>query len=259
MDTVLADVAVTRPYTDTARAVHHYLDRLDADGPGPDPTEGRRLVLAEHADGSITGRSDLDAVGGQRLQAALESLVQAGRGAGDARSRGLQRADALVQLCDNQLAAGQLPTLRGHKPQVIVIVGIEDLVDPGTGRGAARLGSGAPISAARARWLACDGQLTRVVLGPDGVPLDHGRAVRLFPPHVRRGGGARWRLRVPRLLGAHLVVRCAPPAGLDRRRRHRPGQPRYIPVHPLRIAWMGARKLAFCTKRAFVRPGLFRL
>jgi hypothetical protein len=75
VDAVLTDVAVTRPHADVAKAVHHYLDRLDADGPEPDPTEGRRLAIVTHADGSITGRFDLDAVGGEKLQAALESLV----------------------------------------------------------------------------------------------------------------------------------------------------------------------------------------
>jgi hypothetical protein len=191
VDVVLTEVAVTRPYADTAAAVHHYLDRLDADGPEPDPTAGRRLVIARHADGSITGRFDLDAVGGEKLQTALESVLQAGRCAADERTRGQQLADALVQLCDNQLAAGTLPVLRGHKPQVIVKIGIEDLVDPATGRGAAETGFGTTISAARARWLACDGAVTRIVMGPDGVPLDHGRSVRLVPPHVRRAAEVR--------------------------------------------------------------------
>jgi hypothetical protein len=75
VDTVLTEVAVTRPHADTATAVHHYLDRLDADGPEPDPTEGRRLSIARHADGSISGRFDLDAVGGEKPQTALESVV----------------------------------------------------------------------------------------------------------------------------------------------------------------------------------------
>ena len=124
--------------------MHHYLDRLDADGPEPDPIEGRRLVIARHADSSVSGRFDLEAVGGEKLQAALESLVQAGRCAGDERTRSQQLADALVQLCDNQLAAGQLPTLRGHEPQVLVKVGLEDLVDPHLGPGAAETGSARP-------------------------------------------------------------------------------------------------------------------
>ncbi|MGY1625057.1 HNH endonuclease, partial [Geodermatophilus sp. SYSU D00965] len=57
--------------------------------------------------------------------------------------------------------------------------------------GTGKLASGAVISAARARWLACDGQLTRIVLGPDGRPLDYGRTLRLVPPHIRRAAEVR--------------------------------------------------------------------
>jgi uncharacterized protein DUF222 len=176
VDGLLTEVAVTRPHADTARAVHHYLDRLDADGPDPDPTQARRLVLATHPDGSVTGHFDLDAVGGEKLQAALESLVQAGRCAAEARSRAQQRADALVQRCDNALAAGTLPTLRGHKPQVIVTIDVEDLADPGVGRGAAEMGSGAMISAERrpdGRWRTWRPDGTEILIGPQrtGPPL----------------------------------------------------------------------------------------
>ncbi|MGR6965216.1 DUF222 domain-containing protein [Geodermatophilus sp. URMC 61] len=191
VDELLTGVAVTAPCADVATAVQHYLDRLDADGPEPDPTEGRRLVLTRRPDGGVTGRFDLDAVGGERLQAALESLVQAGRAAADERTRGQQQADALVQLCDNALASGSLPILRGHKPQVVVTIGIEDLAGPAVGRGAAETGFGATVSAAWARGLACDGNITRIVMGPDRVPLEHGRTVRLFPPHVRRAAEVR--------------------------------------------------------------------
>jgi hypothetical protein len=59
------------------------------------------------------------------------------------------------------------------------------------GRGTAQLGFGATISAARARWPACDGAVTRIVLGPGGVPLHHGRTLRLVPPPVRRAAEVR--------------------------------------------------------------------
>ena len=179
-------MAQASPYADTAKAVRHYLDRLDDDGPEPDPTEGRRLVLATHADGSISGRFDLDPVAGEKLQAALESLVQAGRCAGDERTRAQQQADALVQLCDNALASGAVPILRTVKPHVALTVDVDDLADPAVGRGAAELGFGATISAARARWIACDGAVTRIVMGPDGLPLDVGRTQRVVPPHLRK-------------------------------------------------------------------------
>src|SRR3712207_535269 len=60
VDELLTGVAVTAPCADVAQAVRHYLDRLDEDGLEPDPTEGRRLVIAKHADGGVTGRFDLD-------------------------------------------------------------------------------------------------------------------------------------------------------------------------------------------------------
>jgi hypothetical protein len=69
---------------------------------------------------------------------------------------------------------------------VVVRVDLADLVDPATGPGAADLGFGATISAARARWAACDASISRIVLGPDGAVLDLGRDHRVVTPHLRR-------------------------------------------------------------------------
>jgi len=186
VDRVLADAAATRPVKELAQVVHHYLARLDPDGPEPDPTEERLLTFATLPDGRRVFRGELDAVGGEKFQAVVESFVQADRPAGDTRSRGQQLGDALVQWADNALAAGNLPILRTARPQVIVTIDLDDLIDPHTGPGAARTGFGAIISAARARWLACDGSVTRIVIGPDGQPLNMGRDKRLFPSHIRR-------------------------------------------------------------------------
>ena len=68
----------------------------------------------------------------------------------------------------------------------MVTIPLADLVAPATCPGAARTGFGAEISAARARLLACDGNVTRIVIGPEGQPLDHGRAKRVSPPGLRR-------------------------------------------------------------------------
>ncbi|MGY5885755.1 DUF222 domain-containing protein [Modestobacter lacusdianchii] len=185
-DQAWAQVAVGSPHQSLAVAVRAFEDALDPDGTEPDPTEGRRLTIAKHADGSVTGRFDLDAVGGEKVQAAIESIVQADRPKGDERTRVQQQADAFVQLCDNQLASGGLPTLRTVKPHVVLKLSLDDAVDPATGPGAGELGFGATISAARARWLACDGSISRIVMGPDGVPLDLGRDHRVVTPGLRR-------------------------------------------------------------------------
>jgi hypothetical protein len=125
------------------------------------------------------------------VQAALESFVQADRPAGDMRTRAQQLGDALVQLADVALASGDLPILRTVKPHVIVTIQVDDLADPAAGPCAAATGFGAHISAARARWLACDGAISRMIMSPDGVPLDHGRTRRVVPPSLRRAVEAR--------------------------------------------------------------------
>ena len=186
VDTLLARAAATQPHQNLVQVVAHYLARLHPDGPEPDPTEGRKLSIAKHADGSTTGRWELDAVGSEKVQTALESIVAANRPAGDTRSRAQQLADALVQLCDNLLASGTLPFLRRAKPHLLITIGVQDLVDPSTAPTTARANFGALLSAARTRWAACDPEITRILLDPDGLPLDMGRTVRLVPPHLRR-------------------------------------------------------------------------
>src|SRR4051812_23850919 len=59
----LIAVASGEAHDKLAQVVHVYREALDPDGPEPDPTEGRRLSMVRHADGSGSGRFELDAVG----------------------------------------------------------------------------------------------------------------------------------------------------------------------------------------------------
>ena len=186
LDQLFAAVAAGRDIAQLARVVQHYLARLDPDGPEPDPTEDRGLTLSTFSDGTVAVRGQLDAVGGEKLQAALESIVQADRPKGDRRTRAQQLADALVQLADNALAAGNLPFLRTVKPSVVVTIKGSDLLDPATGPATATGAFDSLLSAAKARQLACDGAITPVYLDADGLPLDVGRTKRVVPPHIRR-------------------------------------------------------------------------
>ncbi|SFN83073.1 protein of unknown function [Geodermatophilus obscurus] len=183
IDAVFTGVASEQPHADLVAVVARYLLGLEPDGPEPDPTEGRSLTIVRHADGTVTFSGRLDPVGAEKFQTAVEAHVQADRPAGDERTRAQRQADALVQTCDNALSAGSVPVLRTVKPHVAVRIDIGDLA---TGEGTAQLGSGAVISAARARWLACDGGIARIVFGPDGVPLDVGREQRLVSGALRR-------------------------------------------------------------------------
>ncbi|MGY1802418.1 DUF222 domain-containing protein [Blastococcus sp. SYSU D00922] len=186
VDRTLAAVAAEGSVEGLARVVHHYLARLDPDGAEPDPTDERSLTLSTFADGTVVLRGQFDAVGGEKLRTALESVVQADRPKGDLRTRSQQNADALVQLADNQLAAGKLPLLRTVRPNVVVTVPAADLLDPATGPAAATLGFADLVSAATARMLACDGTTTPVVTDEHGMPLNVGRTRRVVPPHLRK-------------------------------------------------------------------------
>jgi hypothetical protein len=186
VDQAMATVATTQSHDRLVAVVRRYLEALDPDGAEPDPTEGRRLSLIKHADGALGIRGELDAVGGEKLQAALAAILQAGRCKGERRTRAQQLADSLVQLADNALASGDLPISRTVKPHVVVTVDSEDLADPAPNMGAATTGFGDLLSSRKARWIACDAQITRLVLSPEGLPMNLGRTQRVVPPHLRR-------------------------------------------------------------------------
>jgi hypothetical protein len=186
IDAALPEVAMTRQHADLGKVVHHYLARLDPDGPAPDPTEDRRLSISTWSDGTVTGTFSLDAVGGEKVRSALEAIVQADRPRGDDRSRGQQQADALVQLADVALGFDTLPVHRGSKPHVVVTMGSADLFDPAVVSGLGRMGFGSWLSRQQTRHAGCDADLTPILLDEHGVPLAMGRTRRLFPPHLRR-------------------------------------------------------------------------
>jgi len=140
-------------------------------------------------------------------------------------SLGQQRADALVQLSRMALQGGSLPTHGGQRPQVIVTMPFEPWQNAvttgmgtatatatgtatgtatatamgtatgtgmgtatGTGMGTAMgtLADGRKVTPETLRRMACDAELTPVVLGGHGEVLDVGRAHRLVTPAIRK-------------------------------------------------------------------------
>ncbi len=86
------------------------------------------------------------------------------------------------------LDGGSLPDLRGERPHVRVTIDRFALCAargaPGVSGGS--LGWTGPINPETARRLACDASVSRLVTGPDGLPLDVGRAQRTASAAVRR-------------------------------------------------------------------------
>ncbi|MDQ3760749.1 MAG: HNH endonuclease [Actinomycetota bacterium] len=160
---------------------------LDQDGRPPrDTPETRRRLSFHDRDGGYELRGWLDREAAEIVRSALSPLG-APRPATDTeidlRDAAQRDADALVDLAQRALQAGDLPTESGERPQVVVTMSLAVL----QGRiGSASLALGGPINAEVARRLACDARVIPVVLGARGEPLDIGRASQTVPAAIRR-------------------------------------------------------------------------
>ena len=112
----------------------------------------------------------------------------------DTRIAGRRRHDALATLAQLSLTSGGLGSLKGARPQLLVHVPLDTLTAlPGTpGLDPAILGeTRAPIPRFMLDRLACDAEITRIMLGPASQILDVGRTQRTFTGPRRRALDAR--------------------------------------------------------------------
>jgi hypothetical protein len=112
----------------------------------------------------------LDPEAGQTLLAALEPLARPA-GAEDGRSGWQRNADALAELARRSLEGGRLPRTGGVRPQLLVTVDLATLLGHHDSLGG-ELGWTGSVGAESCRRLACDADLTRVLVtrGPHGHP-----------------------------------------------------------------------------------------
>jgi Domain of unknown function (DUF222)/HNH endonuclease len=173
----------------------------------------RGLWLSPTLEGMVALQGLLEAEAGQTVLAALEPLARPAN-ADDARSGGQRRADALAELARRALEGGRLPQTGGVRPQLLVTVDLDCLLDRHGGLGG-EVGGAEPLGAEACRRLACDGALSRVLVtrqdpaaqgpsglegrlraamallppilgGPPSQPLDVGRTTRVVTPAQRR-------------------------------------------------------------------------
>lgn len=168
-------------------ATAHLREAVDPDGALADANAqyGRRRLSASTTFGGMVAFDGiLDPEGGATVIAAIDALRAAGRVPDDPRTAAQARADALVDLCRNALDAG-LPEQAGERPHVTVVLDWATLRgEPGAS--GADLDWTGPITAEAARRIACDSIVTRIIVGPDGQPLDVGRATRTVSSTLRR-------------------------------------------------------------------------
>ena len=168
-----------------AVAVRYAADHLRSDRRVEDEAGVRRAMRSLVKGAGPLGMSRytllLDEEGAAIVDAAVDTLAKpepdAQTGAPDHRSPATRRADALIELVGRAVSAPQgVP--RQAKTSLVLTIGLEALA--GRCRGAGLTPAGEMVTAGTVRRLACDAEVTPMVLGSDGEILDQGRAVRLF-------------------------------------------------------------------------------
>ncbi|MDO3399845.1 DUF222 domain-containing protein [Mycolicibacterium neoaurum] len=147
------------------------------------------MTLVQNAEGRFEATLDLDVTTGEELCAALDPLcrpIPLPDGSPDPRSINTRRAEALGQVLRTYLSQSRRPMSGGVLPHVTLIRPAAAEASVGGGETVDRLGFGGPVSAATAELIACDATLTSVIVDHTGVPLDVGRAERLFTPAIRK-------------------------------------------------------------------------
>jgi hypothetical protein len=142
----------------------------------------QRRVLHLSADwsGMLHLSGDLDPEGGLLVLDAVRSLSEpAALDPGDTRTPAQCRADALVEICRRYLESGNGSR---RPPRVLITIPWDTLQ---ICRGVIDSEAG-PLPAGSARRLACDATVSRVVLDPESVPVEMGRATRIIPAALKK-------------------------------------------------------------------------
>lgn len=182
---VLTELATQSDVTAVRTAGRHLRFVSDPDGTLRDAErqfERRHLTLSPLLDGMTAVEGLLDPESAALFSAALEPFLVP-HGSEDLRSAAQRRADGLVEIvraaCDHRL----LPEIAAERPHLQVTWAAQ----PGAAGVLPQVpGPDAllhPVSVGR---VACDAGVTRVLLSPDGIPVELGRTSRLFSPAQRR-------------------------------------------------------------------------
>ncbi|WP_030484477.1 HNH endonuclease signature motif containing protein [Nocardioides aequoreus] len=159
----------------------------------------RKVTLEMHEDhqGVVHGRFRLPKLHGHMLRKQLQAIMSplradaadtcaapGERSERDTRPVPVRRGEALCELIE-RTSARDLPQTGGGDATVIVTMTLADLLHRLNRAGVATLDTGARISAAEARRLACHHRVVPMVLGGDSVVLDQGRSKRLHTKQQR--------------------------------------------------------------------------
>ena len=176
-----------KPFARFARAV---AEACDPDGTLDERSDPDKVELHIGTRNPDTGMTrfggHLDDEGVELLNQSIQGLAKPRvepDGGPDRRSAATRQGQALKEVLRMFLDHGDAPTHGGERPHVTVTMRYDDLQRRIAD---AVLSYGGPVSAAEARRIACDAQITPAVLGTGSDVLDVGRASRLFTPAIRK-------------------------------------------------------------------------
>ncbi len=206
--------------------VRHLRYVVDAEGQDADATadfDRRGLYASTTFDGMIAVDGLLDPDTGAALMAAVNSGPPPSPE--DRCSAAQRRADRLGEVLLRSAAVEDGASTGGQSTQLTLTAGIESLQGV-PGSPPAYLDWIGPLDVTTARLMTCDCQVTGVVTGKDGSPLDVGWKHRTATGAQRhRTGRPRRALSCPWLRPATSLVRRPPRPALVRRRQDRSRQP----------------------------------
>lgn len=188
IETTLVDAARHCPPHDLGALVEQLLIACGVDS-SSDEAHAKRLArrglrIAKTFDGMRSVSGSLMPEVAEALETALGAIAQKA-GADDERTHEQRQHDAVGALANHYLGHADVPAVHGERPRVVVTIDYDCLVT-GLRDSWGRLPSGATVSPATARRLACDAELIPAVLNARGDVLDLGIASRSFSTAVRR-------------------------------------------------------------------------
>lgn len=192
---LLCDFAGTFGTKDLRHLTVHTVAAIDPDGTLPATQlslDRRHFQLTRCPDGMYTGEFRLTGAVGAKLRALLSAAIHSGYGGGahgpmagdppaepDIRTYGQRAHDALEDLCDRLLRAGEVVGVGGVPATVIVTVDLNDLQDR---MGYATTTDGTPLPVPELLRLADQADIIPAVINSTGAVLTVGRSRRIATP-----------------------------------------------------------------------------
>jgi hypothetical protein len=178
MESDLVEYAASRDFRRLDAMIRHYQSRVDA-LKGKAPSDRNHLHHSRTGNRWMLG-GNLDDFDGTVIDEALNAAIDKPSD-GDTRSLAKRRADAMVRICRFFLDHAELSIEGGEVPHVSIVVRWD-----GTRAGISAMEPDLAITQADISRLLCESSLSRVIIGPDSIPLDVGRATRHPSKGLRR-------------------------------------------------------------------------